>query len=106
MQELIQIGILGDYNPASRYHQATQNALQHAAAALHFPIEITWIPTLDLDGAPASIKTTNSGTRLAELGVVSRNCQITEQVKHMSSTNCISCHHSNYGFGEVLDRFL
>ncbi len=53
MHEPLQIGIIGDYNPASRYHQATQNALQHSAAGLQFPLEITWIPTPELGGDQA-----------------------------------------------------
>ncbi len=47
------IGIIGDFNPASRYHQATNAALQHAAAALARPLEITWLPTPELEGGPS-----------------------------------------------------
>ncbi len=56
MKDLLHIGIIGDYNPASRYHQATQAAIQHAAAALDRPVEITWLPTPALDGGQAAAR--------------------------------------------------
>jgi CTP synthase (UTP-ammonia lyase) len=39
------IGIIGDYNPDSHSHQATNSALQHAADHLHLTIAIEWLPT-------------------------------------------------------------
>jgi CTP synthase (UTP-ammonia lyase) len=43
------IGIIGDYNPGFRPHQATDAALQHAATALDLGIAIAWLPTESLD---------------------------------------------------------
>jgi CTP synthase (UTP-ammonia lyase) len=43
--DAVRIGILGDFNPEFRSHQATNDALQHAAGKLHQRVESTWIPT-------------------------------------------------------------
>jgi CTP synthase (UTP-ammonia lyase) len=51
MKKMVRIGIIGDFNPESRYHLATNAALEHAAKALSCPLEITWIPTPDLAGS-------------------------------------------------------
>ncbi len=51
---VIRIGIIGDFNPASRYHLATNAAIQHAAAALACPVEITWLPTPELEDSPSA----------------------------------------------------
>lgn len=51
---MVHIGIIGDYNPASRYHRATEESLQHAAAALGYTLESTWLPTPSLDDASAA----------------------------------------------------
>ena len=53
MSAPLSIGIIGDYNPASRYHLATNEAIRHAALALVLPVEITWLPTPALEGAYA-----------------------------------------------------
>jgi CTP synthase (UTP-ammonia lyase) len=50
MQKALTVGIIGDYNPASRYHLATDEALQHAAAALSAGVAVTWLPTAGLEG--------------------------------------------------------
>jgi CTP synthase (UTP-ammonia lyase) len=39
------IAIVGDYDPAKESHQATDAALQHAAAALDLSVQADWIPT-------------------------------------------------------------
>jgi len=44
----LRIGIIGDYRPDFRPHQATQAALGHAADALQFAVTIKWLPTLTL----------------------------------------------------------
>jgi CTP synthase (UTP-ammonia lyase) len=44
-KSLLRIGIIGDYSPASRFHAATNAALQHAADALSLGVDITWLPT-------------------------------------------------------------
>ena len=53
MSAPLSIGILGDYNPASRYHLATNEAIRHAALALGLAVEITWLPTPALEGVQA-----------------------------------------------------
>ncbi len=54
MSKTLQIGIIGDYNPESRYHRATNEAIQHAAAALQVRADISWLPTPELEGAQAA----------------------------------------------------
>jgi CTP synthase (UTP-ammonia lyase) len=49
MTSAIRFGLIGDYNPAFRPHQATADALRHAAAMLNVDIDITWLPTPSLD---------------------------------------------------------
>jgi CTP synthase (UTP-ammonia lyase) len=56
MQRTLKIGIIGDYNPDSRYHIATEEALRHAAAALSVSLTCSWIPTQSL--AKSSVGTT------------------------------------------------
>jgi CTP synthase (UTP-ammonia lyase) len=41
----IRIGIIGDFEPASPTHAATNTALQHAAQALSAPIDVQWLST-------------------------------------------------------------
>jgi CTP synthase (UTP-ammonia lyase) len=48
MNQEIKVGIIGDYDPNSRYHIATDEALGHAAAALSFLLAPSWIPTQSL----------------------------------------------------------
>jgi hypothetical protein len=38
MHEPLKIGIIGDFNPESRYHHATNRAIQHADVALAVPV--------------------------------------------------------------------
>jgi CTP synthase (UTP-ammonia lyase) len=45
----LHIAIIGDYNPRSRYHLATGEALRHAGEALSTAVEYTWLPTPALD---------------------------------------------------------
>jgi CTP synthase (UTP-ammonia lyase) len=51
MNESLRIGIIGDFNPASRYHLATDDSIRHAAGFLGLTAEITWLPTPQLEGA-------------------------------------------------------
>ncbi len=48
MSDATRIGILGDFNPEFRSHQATNDAIQHAAAKIGIPIQSEWIPTPSL----------------------------------------------------------
>jgi CTP synthase (UTP-ammonia lyase) len=50
MAEVIQIGIFGDYNPASPTLPALEKSIQHAAAALKISAEAQWLPTDSLLG--------------------------------------------------------
>jgi len=45
---MVTIGIIGDFNPASETHLATNEALQHAAHALTTAVTLSWIPTVEL----------------------------------------------------------
>ncbi len=56
MDRGVKVGIIGDYDPQSRYHVATDEALAHAAAALAIPLTTSWIPTQSL--AKGSVGTT------------------------------------------------
>jgi CTP synthase (UTP-ammonia lyase) len=50
MHQSLRIGIIGDYDPNSRFHVATGAALQHAAGALSVPVDVAWLPTPSLAG--------------------------------------------------------
>lgn len=45
MRMPLRIGIIGDYRPGFRPHQATDAALRHAAEALRLTIAVEWLPT-------------------------------------------------------------
>ena len=45
---LLQIGILGDYNPELRNHRATNEALAHAGDAIRRHVSANWLPTASL----------------------------------------------------------
>ena len=53
MKNVLRVGIVGDYNSASRYHAATDAALRHAGDVLGVPVEVTWVPTPTLDAVSA-----------------------------------------------------
>jgi CTP synthase (UTP-ammonia lyase) len=46
--EPVRIGILGDFNPELRSHQATNDSLQHAARKVQIEVESEWVPTPSL----------------------------------------------------------
>ncbi len=46
-----QIAVVADYDPAKDTHQATEAALQHAAAALDVRLAVEWIPTEEFESA-------------------------------------------------------
>src|SRR5207253_10319218 len=50
MAEVVQIGIFGDYNPASPTLPAIEKSIQHAATALNISAEAKWVPTDSLIG--------------------------------------------------------
>jgi CTP synthase (UTP-ammonia lyase) len=45
MLNAVRIGVLGDFDPAYHSHFATNAALYDAAAKLHVPLLVRWIPT-------------------------------------------------------------
>jgi CTP synthase (UTP-ammonia lyase) len=49
MQTTLNIGIIGDFNPQNVTHVATNAAIDHAAAAIGQPVQITWVPTDQLE---------------------------------------------------------
>ena len=48
----VRVGVIGDFNPSSDTHRATNDALRHAAAALGVTVNVQWLPTLQLEGVP------------------------------------------------------
>lgn len=52
MTTALRVGIIGDYQPTFRPHQATDEALAHTAQTLSVPVEVTWLPTASLEGQP------------------------------------------------------
>ena len=50
MNEVVSIGLIGDFDPAHRSHQATVAALGHAADYLSIKIDVCWVPTESLLG--------------------------------------------------------
>jgi len=55
MNKEVKVGIIGDYDPHSRYHIATNEALGHAATALGISLTPSWIPTQSI--AKESVET-------------------------------------------------
>jgi CTP synthase (UTP-ammonia lyase) len=45
LENIISIGIIGDFDPEKPSHTATNDALRHAADYLSMRINTTWIPT-------------------------------------------------------------
>ncbi len=50
MSQTIRVGIIGDFNPESRFHAATNEALEHAAKSLSVGVDFSWLPTQSLEG--------------------------------------------------------
>lgn len=49
MNQLLRVGIIGDFDPHRVTHTATNEALRHAARALSVRVHCTWLPTQMLD---------------------------------------------------------
>jgi len=56
MNQQVEIGIIGEFDPYPRYHVATNEALDHAADALSVQIKSSWISTQSL--SPDSVEAT------------------------------------------------
>ncbi|MFC1901659.1 hypothetical protein ACFLX3_01850 [Chloroflexota bacterium] len=48
MKQRVNIGIIGDYDQNLPPHQATNEALVHAAGRLSTRVNVTWLPTTSL----------------------------------------------------------
>ncbi|MBL7202235.1 MAG: hypothetical protein ISS56_19005 [Anaerolineae bacterium] len=51
MSRSLCVGIIGDFNPDSLSHAATNAALGHAAGALSVTLTCSWLPTSSLEVA-------------------------------------------------------
>jgi len=51
MNQHLQVGIIGDFDPQRLSHVATVDALHHAAQALVVSVDVSWVATPTLDGA-------------------------------------------------------
>jgi len=49
MNSEVNVGVIGDFNPSSDVHRATNHALTHAADALGATVNVEWIPTPELE---------------------------------------------------------
>jgi CTP synthase (UTP-ammonia lyase) len=45
----LKVGIVGDYDPKSRFHVATNEALGHAAHSVSASVDFSWLPTPSLE---------------------------------------------------------
>ena len=45
MSSPVKIGIVGDFTPEYKSHQAINASLEHAAKHSGFPVEVGWLPT-------------------------------------------------------------
>jgi CTP synthase (UTP-ammonia lyase) len=48
VKHIINIGVIGDFNPQKASHPPTNESLRHAARRLSVEVNISWIPTLSL----------------------------------------------------------
>jgi CTP synthase (UTP-ammonia lyase) len=48
MNQQVEVGIIGEYDPNLRHHIATNEALNHAASALSISLKLSWISTQSL----------------------------------------------------------
>jgi CTP synthase (UTP-ammonia lyase) len=49
MNSQVKVGVIGDFNPLSETHLATNDALKHAADFLSTGVEIEWIATPEIE---------------------------------------------------------
>jgi CTP synthase (UTP-ammonia lyase) len=50
MNDLVRIGIIGDFDANRPSHRATDEALRHCAENLSMPLQVQWLPTESLEG--------------------------------------------------------
>lgn len=51
MLRTVNVGMIGDFNPANKTHLATNAAIAHSATALGINAPVTWVPTLQIEQA-------------------------------------------------------
>ncbi len=49
MDRTIRIGLIGDFEPVQRAHQAIPRAVELATADLGLRAELTWLPTVEVE---------------------------------------------------------
>ena len=52
MNSEVSVGVIGDFNPSSEAHRATNDSLKHAADVLGASAKIQWMATPELECAP------------------------------------------------------
>lgn len=52
MNNIVRIGVVGDFNPDNESHLATNAALVHSAAMLRVDARVEWVPTPEVAGSP------------------------------------------------------
>ena len=55
MTDAVRVGIIGDRDPTSPTHRATEEALAHAADGIGVPARDEWLPTDSLEGRAGSL---------------------------------------------------
>lgn len=53
MDKELRVGVIGDFDPSSMSHVATNNAIAHAQDALGLDVSVSWVPTPTLALKPA-----------------------------------------------------
>ena len=56
MNQQIDIGIIGEFDPDLRYHVATNEALEHAGKALSVTVKPSWVSTQSLSSDTVETK--------------------------------------------------
>ncbi len=56
MEEIIKIGIIGDYEENRVSHQATNEAIRHCSEHLCLQTQTTWLPTPELEGDLSALR--------------------------------------------------
>jgi CTP synthase (UTP-ammonia lyase) len=49
MGKMVRVGIIGDFDPKSAYHRATNEALVHAADSLGVGVDTVWVATPSIE---------------------------------------------------------
>jgi CTP synthase (UTP-ammonia lyase) len=53
MEDELEVGVIGDFDPSLSVHTATNEAIGHAKNVLGLDVSISWIPTPSLTQKPA-----------------------------------------------------